>query len=61
MRNIKYRAQDFKNFIISLKYNFGISKEKPKFGKYNLSTKISILGCYFWFFTNDINGHGTFY
>jgi formate dehydrogenase subunit gamma len=44
---IKYRAQDFKNFIISLKYNFGISKEKPQFGKYNLSQKFQYWGVIF--------------
>jgi len=47
MCNIKYRAQDFKNFIISLKYNFGISKEKPKFGKYNLLQKFQYWGVIF--------------
>ena len=47
MSNIKYRKQDFKNFIISLKYNFGISKEKPKFGKFNLSQKFQYWGVIF--------------
>lgn len=45
--NLKYRKQDFKNFVIGLKYNFGVSKEKPKFGKYNLSQKFQYWGVIF--------------
>ena len=45
--NFKYRKQDFKNYVMSFKYNFGLSKEKPKFGKYNMSQKFQYWGVIF--------------
>jgi formate dehydrogenase subunit gamma len=45
--NFKYRKKDFGDFIIGFKYNFGLSKEKPKFGKYNLSQKFQYWGVVF--------------
>jgi len=47
--HIKYRKKDFKDMILSFKYNFGISKEKPRFGRFNLAQKLQywgvIIGC----------------
>ena len=47
--HLKYRKKDFKDLILSFKYNFGLSKEKPSFGRYNLAQKFQywgvILGC----------------
>jgi len=47
--HLKYRKKDFKDLILSFKYNFGISKERPGFGRYNLAQKFQywgvILGC----------------
>lgn len=46
---IKFRKGDFKKLIAGFKYNFGLSKEKPSFGRYNLVQKFQywgvILGC----------------
>jgi len=46
---LKYRKEDFKKLLISFKYNFGLSKEKPSFGRYNLAQKFQywgvIIGC----------------
>jgi cytochrome b subunit of formate dehydrogenase len=42
--HLKYRKRDFKNFVLSLKFNFGISKVKPEFGRYNLSQKFQYWG-----------------
>ncbi len=41
---IKYRKKDFKDFIISFKYNFRISKQKPVFARYNLAQKFQYWG-----------------
>jgi cytochrome b subunit of formate dehydrogenase len=47
--HLKYRKKDFKDLILSFKYNFGLSKVKPSFGRYNLAQKFQywgvILGC----------------
>jgi formate dehydrogenase subunit gamma len=49
LSQLKYRKKDFKDIARSFKYNFGLSKEKPRFGKYNLSQKFQywgvIVGC----------------
>lgn len=46
---IKYRKKDLKDLVLSFKYNFGISKQKPKFGRYNLAQKFQywavVFGC----------------
>jgi len=46
---IKFRKKDFKDIILSFRYNFGMSKEKPRFGRYNLAQKFQywavVLGC----------------
>lgn len=46
---LKYTKRDIKNFLLSFRYNFGMSKEKPSFGRYNLSQKFQywgvVLGC----------------
>lgn len=41
---LKYRKKDFKDFILSFKYNFGITKQKPQFGRYNLAQKFQYWG-----------------
>jgi len=47
--HLKYRKGDLKKFALSFKYNFGLSKEKPTFGRYNLAQKFQywgvIIGC----------------
>lgn len=47
--HLKYRRKDLKDIVLSFKYNFGISKEKPRFGRYNLAQKLQywgvIVGC----------------
>jgi formate dehydrogenase gamma subunit len=47
--HLKYRKKDFKDLILSFKYNFGISKEKPRFGRFNLAQKFQywavVTGC----------------
>src|SRR3990172_1932387 len=46
---IKFRKKDFKDIILSFRYNFGMSKDKPQFGRYNLAQKFQywavVLGC----------------
>lgn len=46
---LKYRKRDFRDLILSFKYNFGMSKEKPRFGRYTLSQKFQywgvVVGC----------------
>jgi formate dehydrogenase subunit gamma len=42
--HLKYRKKDFKNIVLSFKYNFGFSKQKPQFGRYNLSQKFQYWG-----------------
>jgi formate dehydrogenase gamma subunit len=44
---LKYRKKDFKNLVLSFKYNFGLSKEKPRFGRYNLAQKFQYWGVIF--------------
>lgn len=44
---MKYRKKDFKDIIISFKYNFRLSKEKPKFARYNLVQKFQYWGVVF--------------
>jgi cytochrome b subunit of formate dehydrogenase len=41
---LKYRKRDLKDIILSFKYNFGMSKEKPRFGRYNLAQKFQYWG-----------------
>lgn len=47
--NIKYRKKDFKDLILSFRYNFGVGKIRPRFGRYNLAQKFQywgvVLGC----------------
>jgi formate dehydrogenase subunit gamma len=47
--HLKYRKGDLKKLVMSFKYNFGFSKEKPTFGRYNLAQKFQywgvIIGC----------------
>jgi formate dehydrogenase gamma subunit len=42
--HLKYRKKDLKNIILSFKYNFGFSKQKPQFGRYNMSQKFQYWG-----------------
>jgi len=42
--HLKYRKKDIKDFVQSLKYGLGISKQKPSFGRYNLSQKFQYWG-----------------
>ena len=41
---IKYRRKDFRDLVKSFKSNFGLSKERPKFGRYNLAQKFQYWG-----------------
>ena len=41
---IKYRKSDFKDMFQSFKYNFGIVKTGPEYGRYNLSQKFQYWG-----------------
>lgn len=47
--DLKYRRKDFKDMSLSFKYNFGLGKEKPRFGRYTLSQKFQywgvVVGC----------------
>jgi len=47
--HLKYRKGDLKKLVMSFKYNFGLSKEKPTFGRYNHAQKFQywgvIIGC----------------
>jgi len=47
--HLKYTKKDIKNLIQSFKYNFGMGKVKPRFGRYNLAQKFQywgvIIGC----------------
>jgi formate dehydrogenase subunit gamma len=47
--HLKYGKGDFKKLVMSFKYNFGLSKDKPRFGRYNLAQKFQywgvIIGC----------------
>lgn len=45
--HIKYRKKDLKKLIQRFKYNFGMSKEKPRFGRYNLAQKFQYWGVVF--------------
>jgi formate dehydrogenase gamma subunit len=45
--HIKYRKKDLKDIILSFKYNFGLSKAKPQFGRYNLAQKLQYWGVVF--------------
>jgi len=42
--NIKYGKKDFKDMLLSFKYNFGFGKTKPYYGRYNLSQKFQYWG-----------------
>jgi len=42
--NLKYRKKDFKDMLLSFKYNFGFGKIKPFYGRYNLSQKFQYWG-----------------
>jgi formate dehydrogenase subunit gamma len=42
--SIKYTKKDFRDMLISLRYNFGFGKTKPAYGRYNLSQKFQYWG-----------------
>jgi cytochrome b subunit of formate dehydrogenase len=58
IRLLKFRLKDFKDFFLSLRNSFGMSKEKPKFEKYSFSQKFQywgvIVGCFFMILTGVI-------
>ena len=42
--HLKYSKKDFRNMLLSFKYNFGIGKTRPYYGRYNLSQKFQYWG-----------------
>jgi len=45
--HLKYRKTDFRNIVLSFKYNFGLTKTKPEHGRFNLSQKFQYWGVIF--------------
>ncbi len=47
--HLKFSRKDFRKFIAGIKFSTGLSNEKPKFGRYNISQKFQywgvVLGC----------------
>ncbi len=45
--HMKYTKKDFRNMLISFRYNFGMGKATPYYGRYNLSQKFQYWGVIF--------------
>lgn len=56
--HLKYRKKDLRDIVLSFRYNFGVGKEKPQFGRYNLAQKFQywgvIIGCAIMIITGSV-------